>query len=125
MSIRLLAVRFYEKNGFARLKTLPHFYTIDGQACDAYLYARHFNGGRRPMALSERIVSALHSPLRALCCLMSRQMSLLSRRLRCDSAAAGAARGGRQGRGCVHGIKGCFDDSVDTQISASKMAKVC
>ena len=77
------------------------------------------------MALSERIVSALHSPLRALCCLMSRQMSLLSRRLRCDSAAAGAARGGRQGRGFVHGIKGCFDDSVDTQISASKMAKVC
>ena len=125
MSIRLLAVRFYENNGFARLKTLPHFYTIDGQACDAYLYARHFNGERRPMALSERIVSALHSPLRALCCLMSRQMSLLSRRLRYDSAAAGAARGGRQGRGCVHGIKGCFDDSVDTQISANKMAKVC
>ena len=32
-----IAVRFYENNGFTRIKTLSRFYTIDTQPCDAYL----------------------------------------------------------------------------------------
>eukprot|EP00291_Cryptomonas_curvata_P001898 CAMPEP_0172193050 /NCGR_PEP_ID=MMETSP1050-20130122/24718_1 /TAXON_ID=233186 /ORGANISM="Cryptomonas curvata, Strain CCAP979/52" /LENGTH=230 /DNA_ID=CAMNT_0012868521 /DNA_START=138 /DNA_END=827 /DNA_ORIENTATION=- len=40
-----VALRFYEGNGFRRLRLLPGFYTIGGRACDAYLYARHFHGG--------------------------------------------------------------------------------
>ena len=32
-----IAVRFYEQNGFTRLRTLKGFYTIQGQLCDAHL----------------------------------------------------------------------------------------
>ncbi|OQR97224.1 hypothetical protein ACHHYP_12310 [Achlya hypogyna] len=42
------AIRFYEKNGFQRLRFLQDYYMIHGQNHHAYLYIRYINGGSAP-----------------------------------------------------------------------------
>ncbi|OQS04231.1 hypothetical protein THRCLA_03525 [Thraustotheca clavata] len=43
------AIRFYEKNGFQRLRFLQDYYLIHGQNHHAYLYIRYINGGSAPV----------------------------------------------------------------------------
>ncbi|KDO23656.1 hypothetical protein SPRG_11104 [Saprolegnia parasitica CBS 223.65] len=42
------AIRFYEKNGFQRLRFLQDYYMIHGHNHNAYLYIRYINGGSAP-----------------------------------------------------------------------------
>ena len=37
LTTNAIALRFYENNGFSRIRTLHDFYKIGGQSCDAYL----------------------------------------------------------------------------------------
>lgn len=55
------AQRFYEANGFRRLRTLPSYYDIGGQRHDAYLYIRHLNRAMDPRAVT--VLSGLLRPL--------------------------------------------------------------
>ncbi|KAF0702997.1 Aste57867_7717 [Aphanomyces stellatus] len=43
------AIRFYEKNGFQRVRFLEDYYFINGQNHHAYLYIRYVNGGIAPL----------------------------------------------------------------------------
>ncbi|CAM9676954.1 unnamed protein product [Chrysoparadoxa australica] len=43
-----LAIQFYEKRGFVRVKELPGYYLIDGFHHNCYVYALYVNGARAP-----------------------------------------------------------------------------
>uniref|UniRef100_A0A7S4K7N7 N-alpha-acetyltransferase 60 n=1 Tax=Guillardia theta TaxID=55529 RepID=A0A7S4K7N7_GUITH len=62
-----IAVKFYEDNGFVRLKRIPDFYVIGGKNCDAFLYAKYMHGGESPPSFLSRCALLVQMPLSILC----------------------------------------------------------
>ncbi|EQC30002.1 hypothetical protein SDRG_12282 [Saprolegnia diclina VS20] len=62
------AIRFYEKNGFQRLRFLQDYYMIHGHNHNAYLYIRYINGGSAP----SKWIDVLTRPLTAIVSFFSR-----------------------------------------------------
>jgi len=88
-----VALYFYERYGFTRLKTLNDFYTINGKSCDAYLYARHLNGGSAPSSWISRTFDNLKRPIVSVCLATWHQFSATLRRLGVCGVASGSSVG--------------------------------